>query len=131
MSLARLSANVGVELRARLDAQAQAWGVSLSDALRRVAILGAGGDAIDAAIANEEALARRDAAADQCSALHPDAHFGAPSPRALRSSGLVPRRVVCVRIPSPWGPRIRAMDGGLRAALEAGAARLGLGRTVF
>lgn len=122
----KLSAYIGVTYRTRIDELARDWNMTLAQAVRRLVVLGLGGDDTAAMLVNEEAAGRRQEAIEKAMSEHPDLVIGGPSPRALASDGSRPRSIVTVRMPKPWPTAIKRA-GGFKACVLRGLEAVGEG----
>ena len=131
--MSRLTANVGEELRAELDAYAARRGCSISDALRAVLVLGLGGSIEEAHKLNEQMAQRRldrlDALAEGGVVVSPLSGVGElpAASRALvaghdRMASGAPKTWVHVRVPHVLARRVKAA-GGVKPVLSCGLER--------
>lgn len=119
----RFTARIGVTLRTRIDLLAAAWNMTLAQAVRRIVILGLGGDETDVLLANEEAAGRvRQMGEFLAQEMGVERMMvGGPRPR----SG-APAAIVNCAFGRPWAARVK-QAGGLRRCIEAGLAAIGEG----
>ena len=122
----KLSVWLGAGLRTRVDELAAAWGMTVSQAVRRLVIRGLGGDETDVAMANEEAAGRRTQMQARLELDYPGIAVGFPigGPRGAASKGSRPKAIVRVAFPSTWRVKIRH-GGGLKACIGRGLVVLG------
>jgi hypothetical protein len=105
---------LGLEARQMLEALASMEGLSLSDAVRKSAILGLGGNADDVDQANRLLAERRE--------VFSQAAAPSPMPRKPVQHGAYvddSANVLSCRMPSPWNQRVSAR-GAFAAAVRAG-----------
>lgn len=122
----RLRATIGVRHRTRIDLLAQAWGMTLAQTVRRVVILGLGGDEAEAQMANEECAGRAMQLAEFLRENHGVEALTPGGPAAARSAPETIRAVVDCAFPRPWARRIRD-EGGLAACVARGLEAIGEG----
>lgn len=105
---------LGLEARQLLESLAALEGISLSDAVRKSAILGLGGTADDAARANDALAGRRELITQISGST------GLPR-KPVQHGGYVDdsANVLSCRMPSPWNQQISAR-GAFAAAVRAG-----------
>lgn len=116
----KFSAYVGATIRTRIDGLAQQWGMTLAQAVRRIVILGLGGDEADVAMANEESAGRCQQMSD---ALGVELTPGGPRARAARPAGPQKATIDCA-FPRRWASKLRKA-GGLKACIGRGLVAIG------
>ena|SRR3990167_1579294 len=112
--MSRVTADIGEDLRAALDAYARRAGLTTSEAVRTVVVRGLGGSAAEAHSLNELYAQRRREIAEE--------RLGAGEPVLSGVPGAVRRSAptwIHARMPSSYPKRVRR-KGGLRAVVERG-----------
>lgn len=108
----RISVYVGSSLRTQIDQLSKYWKLGNAETLRRLIVLGLGGDENMANELNAQMAVRKRAA---------EKFYGQerqPGPREASSNG-EHSPVVTIRLPSNWSQAVKDR-GGLKAVLERG-----------
>ena len=111
-----LTANVGPENRAQVDALSKKWKLGNAETLRRIVVTGLGGSVKDAEALNEEMAEFRKAAEDRYGMKRN------PGPKEAASRGQK-TPTVTARLPKAWAKRVKDA-GGFKAVVIIGLDKL-------